>query len=87
MSNRNEQRASGLPDPDLPNPDLADSFNAEPWADSFIKTFRNNPNRAMDEGILLAWFSAAIMAGYDRGARDHSSFYSLTRRVKRWLNL
>ena len=36
------------------------SFDAKDWAEAFCKHFPE-----MDEGLMIAWFSCALMRGYD----------------------
>lgn len=46
--------------------DLLGEFNALTWAERFVQRVKENPSIATDEGAMLAWFSGAIMSGYDR---------------------
>lgn len=47
--------------PDWPLP----SFDALDWAEAFVAKVREKPEIATDEGAMLAWFSGALMRGYD----------------------
>lgn len=53
---------------DTPPEDRSDwplpSFDARDWAKYFMKCF---PNGEVDEGIMVGWFSNALMRGYDEG--------------------
>ena len=46
--------------PDWPLP----SFDARDWAAAFCK---RHPE--IDEGLMLSWFAAALMRGYDQGRK------------------
>ena len=43
------------------------SFDAEVWVDDFIEHVKVNPSIPLDKGTMLAWFSSALMKGYDEG--------------------
>jgi hypothetical protein len=45
--------------------DLHGTFNAQVWAERFVKRVTENPLIATDEGTMLAWFAGAIMTGHD----------------------
>jgi len=45
--------------------DLHGNFDAMVWAERFVERVTENPGIATDEGTMLAWFSGAIMTGYD----------------------
>lgn len=51
---------------------LVNSFQARVWAREFCKRFPQS-----DENLILTWFANAIMAGYDEGVRDSSSYEPL----------
>lgn len=40
------------------------------WAERFVKRVGDNPAIATSEGAMLAWFSGAIMSGYDHAKRE-----------------
>lgn len=40
-------------------------MDAQVWAREFIERVKKNPDIATDEGAMIAWFSNAIMAGWD----------------------
>jgi hypothetical protein len=42
-----------------------ESFDARDWAKAFVTVVQGKPEVATDEGTMLAWFSGAIMRGYD----------------------
>lgn len=50
--------------------DLITSFDAAVWAKRFVEVARNNPDIPTDEETMIAWFSNAIMTGYDAGAKE-----------------
>lgn len=45
---------------------LCSTFDAQVWAKEFCKL-----NSASDEGVMLAWFANALMAGYDEAMRKN----------------
>lgn len=49
--------------------DLIGEFDAMVWTERFVKRVTATPTIATDEGTMLAWFSCAIMAGYDWARR------------------
>ncbi len=49
---------------------LIGEFDARKWAATFVAAVREIPEIATDEEAMLAWFSSAIMAGFDRGYGD-----------------
>jgi hypothetical protein len=51
--------------PDWPLP----SFDARDWAKAFVK---RNPNCGLDEDVMLTWFAAALMRGFDEHAARQS---------------
>ena len=51
------------------------SFDAQEWARAFIKQVRIEPGTATDEGALTAWFSNALMRGYNEGCRNERKHY------------
>lgn len=46
------------------------SFKGSDWARAFVKHVRRNPVLPFDEGAMTAWFSHAIMRGYDQAVQD-----------------
>jgi hypothetical protein len=48
--------------------DLIGETDARVWAQRFVQRVADNPAIATDEGTMLAWFSSAILAGYDAAA-------------------
>lgn len=50
--------------PDWPLP----SFDARDWAEAFVKTVKEHPEIASDEGAMIGWFANALMRGYDETA-------------------
>lgn len=53
--------------------DLIGEFDAQVWAERFVKRVGTKPTIATDEGTMLAWFSGAIMAGYDEARRRNDA--------------
>jgi hypothetical protein len=53
-----------------PKDDLIGETDAKLWVKNWIETISENPSIPTDKGTMLAWFSVAIMAGYDQGRRD-----------------
>lgn len=49
--------------------DLTGEPDARLWAKRFVQRYGENPAIASDEATMLAWFSGAIMAGYDNAQR------------------
>jgi hypothetical protein len=49
--------------------DLIGEFDAMVWAERFVKRVTAKPTIATDASTMLAWFSGAIMAGYDTARR------------------
>jgi len=49
---------------------LNDTFDAQIWAQEWIKAIEEKPEIPTDEGTMLAWFANAIMAGYDHAYRE-----------------
>ena len=45
---------------------LIGETDAMKWATAFVRTVEEHPQIPLDEGAMLAWFSGAIMAGYDK---------------------
>lgn len=43
------------------------TIDAQAWTAEWLKTVKEKPEIATDEGAMLAWFANAIMAGYDTG--------------------
>lgn len=46
------------------------SFDAKDWAEAFCKVadgfgFKDSNGRPIDEGLMLTWFSCALMRGFD----------------------
>ena len=41
------------------------SIDARIWTREWLKTIKDNPDIATDEGAMIGWFANAIMAGYD----------------------
>ncbi len=53
---------------------LNDTMDAVVWTDEWMKTIEKHPEIPTDCGAMFAWFSNAIMAGYDQGRKageDH----------------
>jgi hypothetical protein len=50
--------------------DLFSDFDARHWAERFVARVKERPQIATDEGTMLAWFSGAIMTGYDSAKRE-----------------
>ncbi len=48
---------------------LGDVFDAKIWAEEFMR-IKAEKNFEIDEGLMLAWFANAIMAGYDYAHRS-----------------
>lgn len=46
------------------------SFKGSDWAKAFVQHVRRNPAIPLDEGAMTAWFSHAIMRGYDQAIKD-----------------
>ena len=58
---------------------LHDIFDASLWAKQFIRMFGDRKDE-IDEGLMLGWFSNAIMCGYDHARRESKDLEpSLTR--------
>jgi hypothetical protein len=51
---------------------LVGEFDAQVWARRFVQVAREIPALATDQDTMVAWFAAAIMAGYDKGTWDAS---------------
>lgn len=51
---------------DLRTQELIGEFSARKWAEVFVKMVKDKPAIANDEATMCAWFSSAIMAGFDR---------------------
>lgn len=49
---------------------LNDTFDAQIWAQEWLKTIEKNPSIPTDEGTMIGWFANAIMAGYDHAYRE-----------------
>jgi hypothetical protein len=47
---------------------LVGEFDAKVWAHEFVQAVTRTPEIATDEETMLAWFSVAIMAGYDKAS-------------------
>jgi len=41
------------------------TVDAQVWAKEWMKTIKEHPEIANDEGAMIGWFANAIMAGYD----------------------
>lgn len=54
----------------LPDSKLVGEFDAQVWAEEFVRMVKIKPEIATDEATMLTWFANAIMAGYDKGRRD-----------------
>lgn len=57
------------------------SFDAQVWAREFIKVVSQKPEIATDEGTMIAWFSNALMRGYDEHYWRSESYKREVRRV------
>jgi hypothetical protein len=53
-----------MPDIESP-PSPIHSFDAQLWAESFVAHVKLKPSIATDPETMLAWFSSALMRGYD----------------------
>lgn len=42
------------------------TIDAQVWARKWLELTKDDPDAATDEGMMVAWFSNAIMAGYDK---------------------
>lgn len=49
---------------------LQDTMDAQIWVQEWMEIIKKNPTIPHDEGTMLAWFSGAIMTGYDHGRRQ-----------------
>jgi len=49
--------------------ELCNTFDARIWSEEFMKIKEKNPGLENDEGAMLAWFAASIMAGYDHARK------------------
>jgi len=47
--------------------DLVGEMDARVWVKAWEETLLENPHIPLDEGAMLAWFSNALMTGYDKG--------------------
>ena len=52
--------------------ELLQSFDARVWAREFIRIISLNPSHALDEEMMIGWFSNALMRGYDEYAGRQS---------------
>ena len=52
---------------------LLEEFDARVWAKEFVNTVKENPSIPIDVDFMLAWFSCAIMTGYDKAKREIKS--------------
>jgi hypothetical protein len=50
--------------------DLHGCFDATVWAERFVRRAQENPDIATDVGTMLAWFSGALMTGYDHAKAE-----------------
>lgn len=50
---------------------LIGEFDARIWADIFTHNVKNNARIASDPETMVAWFSGAIMAGYDHAIQQN----------------
>lgn len=49
---------------------LNDTFDAQIWAQEWLKTIKEHPDIPTDEGTMSSWFANALMAGYDYAYRE-----------------
>ena len=49
---------------------LVGQTDAKIWAEEFVRIIKDKPQIATDEGTMMTWFANAIMAGYDKKARE-----------------
>lgn len=47
--------------------EAARTGNPKEWADQYLSLLRQFPPPVVDEALMEAWFSTAIMVGYDLG--------------------
>lgn len=47
------------------------TIDAQVWARKWLELTRDSPDAATDEGMMIAWFANAIMAGYDFAITNH----------------
>lgn len=47
--------------------ELIGEFDAEVWAEEWLKIIKENPDIATDKGAMIGWFANAIMTGHDIG--------------------
>lgn len=41
------------------------TMDAQVWVHEWMRTIKDHPGIATDEGTMIGWFANAIMAGYD----------------------
>lgn len=46
---------------------LSGNVNGRDWVKEWELNLAEYPSAAKDEGVMLSWFSMALMAGYDAG--------------------
>jgi hypothetical protein len=61
--------------------DLVGEMDARIWVKEWEKTLLDNPHIPLDEGAMLAWFSNALMTGYDKG-RQFEQKRDLVERIR-----
>ncbi len=49
---------------------LVGEVDAMKWAECFTEKATEKPEIATDKNVMVAWFANAIMAGYDKVAKD-----------------
>lgn len=57
---------------------LPTSFDANDWAEEFVRLFPAGPDKA----TMVGWFANAIMAGHDRGQSRISALEAELERLK-----
>lgn len=59
---------------------LNDIFDAQIWAQEWLKVIKKNPSISTDEGSMIGWFANAIMVGYDYAYKeiDDNTGYKLS---------
>lgn len=43
------------------------SFDAQVWADEWLKIIKEHPDVPTDRETMIGWFANALMRGYDEG--------------------
>ncbi len=53
-----------------PDGHVPESFDAQVWADAFMRVIDNIGRDRIDDGLMIGWFANALMRGYDQHARS-----------------